>query len=86
MSGASQKKKYRKKQIGSTQGRVAVAYEGLAPNVFAGGALGGGLGSVFGFLIGGPIGAAIGGAVGGAAIGGWLGAVSEEEKLKAVKS
>lgn len=81
MSKTRPKRKGDEEKNEPTQGRVAVAYEGPASDVFAGGAVGGGLGAVFGFLIGGPVGAALGGAL-GAAIGGYLGAVSEEEKRK----
>jgi len=81
MSETRPRKKDNEKQSGQTVGRAVVAYEGPAPDVFAGGAIGGGLGAVFGFLMGGPVGAALGGAL-GAAIGGYLGAVSEEEKRK----
>jgi len=78
-------KKYRRERDETAQGRVVVAYEGPAPNVFAGGALGGGLGAIIGFIVGGPIGAMVGGAL-GAAVGGWLGAMSEEEKQRVGKS
>jgi len=81
MSETKYKRRRRKEQNEPLRGRVMVAYEDPAPDVFLGGATGGGFGSVIGFIIGGPAGAIIGGAL-GAAIGAWLGAVSEEEKRK----
>lgn len=85
MSEIRNKNKHSREQDEILQGRVAIAYEGPTPDVFAGGALGGGLGAIIGFTVGGPIGAMVGGAL-GAAVGGWLGAMSEEERRRVGKS